>query len=182
MPMRLSRTVTGLTTIVVVCVLWASVSPATEAPRTQQCQFQGVVVPCTIHAVDRRGVQRIDLGPIDDADWQFDEKDLPRDATALHVELLNKTTIDNARRYALAQFYRLYRAEQARKLLSLVTMQMIEAVKRKYGHEMTHQQVIEAIVLEAGLPVINVPEIAEDIQTLDLMKLLRQTVTPTERR
>ena len=181
MPLRLSG---GLAcgALMVVALVWVQPASAQSAPSTQQCQFQGVVVPCTVHAVDHRGVQQIDIGTIDPSDWLFAEKDLPRDATALHVELLNDTTLDTARRYVLAQFYRLYRADQARKLLSLVTLQLIQMAKRKYGTDMTYQQVIEAIVIEAGLPVINLPAAADDIQQVDIMQLLRQEVGSPERK
>ena len=101
---------------------------------------------------------------------------MPVDATALHVELLNEVTHENALRYVTAQMYRLYRMEQARKLLALVTQRMVAYVKAKYGGALTPQQVIEAIVLEAGLPVIAVPPAAEDIQHMDIMELLRRGV------
>jgi hypothetical protein len=145
-------------------------------PVTHQCTLQGVVVPCTVHAVDAQGVQRVEIGKIDPQDWRFDEKDLPVDATALHVELLNYTTYDNAIRYAAAEMYRFYRAQKAQQLLSLVMARLVQFVKTKYGPDLSIDDVIEAIVLEAGLPVIQVPEAARDIQTSDIMQMLRQNV------
>jgi hypothetical protein len=178
MPLRLSRTVGRVIVLFLLQLGLGSGVAADESPQpvTHQCTFQGVVVPCTVHAVDAQGVQRVEIGRIDPQDWRFDEKDLPVEATALHVELLNHTTYDNAIRYATAELYRFYRAQKAQQLVSLVMARLVQYVKTKYGPDLSSDDVIEAIVLEAGLPVIQVPEAARDIQTSDIMQMLRQSV------
>lgn len=177
MPLWLSRTLGWLCAALLAGGIVRAPAVASERV-TPQCTLMGVVVPCTVQPVDPEGVQRIEIGTLKPEDWQFDEKDLPVDATALHVDLLNHVTHENALRYVTAHLYRLYRMEQARKLLALVTMRMVAYVKAKYGGDLTPQQVIEAIVLEAGLPVIAVPQAAEDIQHMDIMDLLRRSVEP----
>jgi hypothetical protein len=127
-----------------------------------RCTLNGIQTPCTVLPIDEQGVQRVEIGQIDPKDWKFDEKDLPVDATALHVELLNDTTYEKALRYATADFYRMYRMQQARKLVDHIKMRMISYVRAKYGSQMTPEETIEAIVLETGLPIIPVPAAVEN--------------------
>jgi len=119
------------------------------------CLFAGRRAPCTVET-HVEGDPTVALRPLDQSDWEFLERDLAPDATALHAELLNHTTWENAQRYALAQLYRQYRAMQAMKLATYARFQIMQQMRAKYG-DLDELALIEAVVLEAGLPVIQVP-------------------------
>ena len=119
------------------------------------CLFAGRRAPCAVET-HIEGDLTVTLKPLDPSDWEFLERDLAPDATALHAELLNHTTWANAQRYALAQIYRQYRAMQAMKLATYARFQIMQQMRAKYG-DLDELALIEAVVLEAGLPVIQVP-------------------------
>jgi hypothetical protein len=130
-----------------------------QPPVETSCVFAGQTVPCTVE-MDASGTRQITLTPIEKADWAFLERDMARDATALHAAFLNDPTWDNAQRYVLSHIYRQYRAMQAMKLATYVRAKIMEQMRAKYG-ELDELGLIEAVVIEAGMPVIAVPELHE---------------------
>jgi hypothetical protein len=162
--------------------LWISIflvvavagSQAAAEPSEVTCTFAGYTLPCTVES-HVGGMPHIELSPIDKSDWEFLERDMAPDATALHAELLNHPTWETARRYALSQIYRQYRAMQAMKLATYARYKIMAQVKAKYG-ELDELALIEAVVIEAGMPVVNVPDLAETLtpgELLDLSRLMR---------
>ena len=146
-----------------------SMAPAQAQPATSNCIFAGQTMPCTVET-DVSGQQTITRQPIEKSDWEFLERDMAPDATALHAELLNNTTWENAQRYALSQIYRQYRAMQAMKLATYARFKIMEQMKAKYG-ELDELALIEAVVIEAGMPVINVPSLIDNLNPGDLLNL-----------
>ena len=123
------------------------------------CILAGRILPCTVET-DIAGQPTVTLKPLTRDDWAFFERDLAPDATALHAELLNHTTWDNAQRYALSQIYRQYRAVQAMKLATYARERIMARVRARYG-DLDEFSLLEAVVMEAGLPVIHVPDLPE---------------------
>jgi hypothetical protein len=160
--------------ISVFLVVAAAGSKAAAEPSEVTCTFAGHTLPCTVEiTVD--GVPHVLLSPIDKSDWEFLERDMAPDATALHAELLTHPSWETARRYALSQLYRQYRAMQAMKLATYARYKIMAQVKAKYG-ELDELALIEAVVIEAGMPVVNVPDLAETLtpgELLDLSRLMR---------
>ena len=163
--------------------LWISVflvaavasSQAAAEQSEVTCTFAGHALPCTVeNNVD--GVPHVMLSPIEKSDWEFLERDMARDATALHAELLNHPNWETARRYALSQLYRQYRAMQAMKLATYARYKIMEQVKAKYG-DLDELALIEAVVIEAGMPVVNVPDLADTLTPGALLDLSRMMGT-----
>ena len=140
---------------------------STSAVGQESCVFAGHALPCTIET-NVNATQPITLAPIGKADWEFLERDMARDATALHAELLNNTTLENAKRYAMSEIYRQYRGMQAMKLATYVRMQIMNQMRAKYG-DLDELGLIEAAVIESGMPVINVPDLSKTLKPGDLM-------------
>lgn len=128
---------------------------AQQQAKPDRCRFAGQTMPCTVET-DVEGQPTLTLKPLERADWEFLERDMAPDATALHAELLNHPTWDQAQRYALAQIYRQYRALQAMKLATYARFQIMAQMQAKYG-DLDELALMEAVVIEAGLPVIQVP-------------------------
>jgi hypothetical protein len=137
---------------------------AQQQSATERCRFAGQTVPCTVETAVE-GHQTLTLVPLEKTDWEFLERDMAPDATALHADLLNHPTWDKAQRYALAQIYRQYRALQAMKLAAYARFKIMAQIKARYG-DLDELALMEAVVLEAGLPVIQVPSGIGDL-TLD---------------
>lgn len=135
-----------------------------QAPsEAARCIFAGQTLPCTVES-DIAGQPTITLKSLARDDWAFFERDMAPDATALHAELLNHTTWDNAQRYALSQLYRQYRAVQAMKLATYARQRIMAQMRAKYG-DLDEFALIEAVVIEAGLPVIHVPDVADPLMS-----------------
>lgn len=132
---------------------------AMAQPEAASCIFAGETLPCTVES-DIAGPPTVTLKPLTRDDWAFFERDMAPDATALHAELLNHTTWDNAQRYALSQIYRQYRAVQAMKLATYARERIMAQMRAKYG-DLDDFSLLEAVVVEAGLPVIHVPDLIE---------------------
>jgi len=131
--------------------------PAVAQPEAASCVFAGARLPCTVESTVA-GEPAITLKPLTRDEWEFLERDMAPEATALHADLLNHTTWDNAQRYALSQLYRQYRAVQAMKLATYARAQIMARVRAKYG-DLDEFSLLEAVVIEAGLPVIHVPDL-----------------------
>ena len=140
----------------------------TAADAQESCVFAGHAIPCTVETSVTTG-ESITLEPITKTDWQFLERDMARDATALHAELLNNTTLENAKRYALSEIYRQYRGMQAMKLATYVRAQIMAQMRAKYG-DLDELGLIEAAVIESGMPVISVPDLEKTLKPGDLMR------------
>lgn len=158
--------------VFLVAAVAGSQAPAEQSEVT--CTFAGYTLPCTVES-NVGGVPHIELSPIQQSDWEFLEHDMAPDATALHAELLNHPTWETARRYALSQIYRQYRAMQAMKLATYARYKIMEQVRAKYG-DLDELALVEAVVIEARMPVVKVPDLADTPtpgELLDLSRLLQ---------
>lgn len=156
---------------VLVVVFFLGTRAPAEPAEGVTCTFAGHTMPCTVES-NVEGVQHITLAPIAKTDWEFLERDMAPDATALHAELLNHTNWETAVRYALSQIYRQYRALQAMKLATYARYKIIQQAKAKYG-ELDEMALLEAVVIEAGMPVVNVPDLAETMTPGELLDMSR---------
>ena len=159
-----------VSTFAAVVLVLFSIGSVQSQEATTTCIFGGRRMPCTIET-HIKGEQTISLQPIKKSDWEFHEKDMDRVATALQAELLNNVTIENAQAFVMSQLYRQYRGNQVQKLLGYLALQILREMKAKYP-DLDDGELLEAIVIEAGLPVIKVPSAAEDVDMDEIRELL----------